>query len=174
MNNFPERSRRQGIWTGSCQKKTAEAFESVASDRIIIAGLTIFPDTPLMKDVQSGEFQEATEGERVLELKEFLNNLNINTLIDATNASIITAILGKSRNRNRKCLTAFRLYMTAMANKDSGRPGNRSRPFNSFLSRWLRKTTKIATKRHVVSYRTGFVMRRNRYEKNGRRDAVLG
>lgn len=75
-------------------KKTAAVFNQLHPDRIIIAGLTIFPDTPLMKDVRSGEFQEATEGERILELKEFLKDLNIDTLIDATNASIITAIYG--------------------------------------------------------------------------------
>lgn len=75
-------------------KKTAAVFNQLHPDRIIIAGLTIFPDTPLMKDVRSGEFQEAPEGERILELKEFLKDLNIDTLIDATNASIITAIYG--------------------------------------------------------------------------------
>ena len=85
-------------------KKTAEALNQLRPDRIIIAGLTIFPDTPLMKDVQSGEFQEATEGERVLELKEFLKDLNINTLIDATNASIITAIYGKIPEQKQEML----------------------------------------------------------------------
>lgn len=76
-------------------KKTAAVFNQIHPDRIIIAGLTIFPDTPLMKDVRSGEFQEATEGERILELKEFLKDLKNPTLIDATNASIITSIYGR-------------------------------------------------------------------------------
>lgn len=53
------------------------------------------PDTPLMKDVRSGVFKEATEEERVLELKEFLTRLKNPTLIDATNASIITPIYGR-------------------------------------------------------------------------------
>lgn len=75
-------------------KKTAAVFNQLHPDRIIIAGLTIFPDTPLMQDVRSGDFQEATEGERILELKEFLQDLTNPTLIDATNASIITAIYG--------------------------------------------------------------------------------
>jgi len=76
-------------------KKTAEVFNQLHPDRILIAGLTIFPDTPLMKNVRSGEFQEATERERILELKEFLQDLKNPTLIDATNASIITAIYGR-------------------------------------------------------------------------------
>ena len=76
-------------------KKTAEVFNQIHPDRILIAGLTIFPDTPLMKDVRSGDFAEATEGERILELKEFLTNLKNPTLIDARNASIITSIYGR-------------------------------------------------------------------------------
>ena len=49
-----------------------------------------------MKDVRSGVFKEATEEEeRVLELKEFLTRLKNPTLIDATNASIITPIYGR-------------------------------------------------------------------------------
>lgn len=76
-------------------KKTAEVFNQIHPDRIIIAGLTIFPDTPLMQNVRSGDFEEATEGERILELKEFLKDLKNPTLIDATNASIITSIYGR-------------------------------------------------------------------------------
>lgn len=48
-----------------------------------------------MKDVRIGVFKEATEEERVLELKEFLTRLKNPTLIDATNASIITPIYGR-------------------------------------------------------------------------------
>lgn len=75
-------------------RKTAEAFNQLHPDRILIAGLTIFPDTPLMTDVRIGTFQETTEGERIQELIEFLKDLRIETLIDATNASIITSIYG--------------------------------------------------------------------------------
>lgn len=76
-------------------KKTAAVFNQLHPDRVMIAGLTIFPDTPLMQNVKDGTFTEATEGERVQELIEFLKDLHIPTLIDATNASIITAIYGK-------------------------------------------------------------------------------
>ena len=48
-----------------------------------------------MKDVRSGVFKEATEEERVLELKEFLTRLKNPTLIDATNAAIITPLYGR-------------------------------------------------------------------------------
>ena len=85
-------------------KKTAAVFNQLHPDRILIAGLTIFPDTPLMKDVRIGDFQEATEGERILELKEFLKDLTIETLIDATNASIITAIYGQIPARKQEMI----------------------------------------------------------------------
>ena len=85
-------------------KKTAAVFNQLHPDSILIAGLTIFPDTPLMKDVRIGEFQEATEGERILELKEYLKDLTIETLIDATNASIITAIYGQIPARKQEMI----------------------------------------------------------------------
>ena len=43
-----------------------------------------------MKDVRSGVFKEATEEERVLELKEFLTRLKNPTLIDEIKCPIIT------------------------------------------------------------------------------------
>ena len=83
----------RGYGLGHAQK-SADILNQLHLDRILIAGLTLFPDTPLMKDVRSGVFKEATE-ERVLELKEFLTRLKNPTLIDATNASIITPIYGR-------------------------------------------------------------------------------
>lgn len=85
-------------------KKTAEVLNQLHPDRVLIAGLTIFPDTPLMKDVKSGDFQEATEGERILELQEFIRDLKIDTLIDATNASIITAIYGRIPDKKQEMI----------------------------------------------------------------------
>lgn len=76
-------------------RKTAQAFSQLHPDRILIASLTIFPDTPLMAQVRSGDFVEATEGERILEIKEFLQGLKNDTLIDARNASAVTSIYGR-------------------------------------------------------------------------------
>lgn len=86
-------------------KKTAAVFNQLHPDRVLIAGLTIFPDTPLMQDVRKGTFVEATEGERVLELTEFLKDLNIDTLVDATNASIITTIYGRVPERKANMIS---------------------------------------------------------------------
>lgn len=86
-------------------KKTAAVFNQLHPDRVLIAGLTIFPDTPLIQDVRKGTFVEATEGERVLELTEFLKDLNIDTLVDATNASIITTIYGRVPERKANMIS---------------------------------------------------------------------
>lgn len=86
-------------------KKTAAVFNQLHPDRVLIAGLTIFLDTPLMQDVRKGTFVEATEGERVLELTEFLKDLNIDTLVDATNASIITTIYGRVPERKANMIS---------------------------------------------------------------------
>lgn len=85
-------------------RKTAEIFNQLHPDRVMISGLTIFPDTPLMQDVKRGKFQEAAEGERILELKEFLQDLKIDTLIDATNASIITTIYGRIPEKKQEMI----------------------------------------------------------------------
>lgn len=94
-------------------RKTAEVFSQIHPDRIMIAGLTIFPDTPLMKDILTGDFVEATEKERVEEITEFLKNLKNDTLIDATNASIITRIYGHIPEQKQEMLDHLQsIYQT--------------------------------------------------------------
>lgn len=84
-------------------KTTAKSiFNQLHPDRIIVVDLTIFPDIQRMKVVWSGSFQEEIEGERILELKEFIQDLENPTLIDARNDSIITTIYGKIQIRSRR------------------------------------------------------------------------
>ena len=106
----------KGYGLGNAQK-TAAVFNQLHPDRVIIAGLTIFPDTPLMKDVRKGDFQETTEGERILELKEFLQDLKIDTLIDATNASIITAIYGRIPEKKQEMIDRLQSIYDAYGEK---------------------------------------------------------
>ena len=72
-------------------EKTAEVLNKLTPFRVMASGLTLFPDTPLSEDVRKGLFVEATEAERILELQTFLKNLEITTVFDATNASMITS-----------------------------------------------------------------------------------
>ena len=95
-------------------EKTADVINQLTPFRVMAAGLTLFPDTPLMEDVKNGTFVEATEAERIEELQTFLRKLTIETTIDATNASIITPIYGQLPNDKQKMLdtleTIFRRF----------------------------------------------------------------
>ena len=95
-------------------EKTADVINQLTPFRVMAAGLTLFPDTPLMEDVKNGTFVEATEAERIEELQTFLRKLTIETTIDATNASIITHIYGQLPNDKQKMLdtleTIFRRF----------------------------------------------------------------
>ncbi|WP_130837989.1 hypothetical protein [Lachnoclostridium sp. Marseille-P6806] len=63
--------------------------------------------------VRSGKFQEATEGEKILERIEFLKGLQNDTLIDATNASIITSIYGRIPEQKQEMITRLQsIYST--------------------------------------------------------------
>ena len=72
-------------------EKTAEVLNKLTPFRVMASGLTLFPDTPLSEDVRKGLFVESTEAERILELQTFIKNLEIRTVFDATNASMITS-----------------------------------------------------------------------------------
>lgn len=63
-------------------RATAEMFNQVSPRRITTTGLTIFPDTPLAEMVASGEFVQASEREKIQELREFLLDLKIDTFYD--------------------------------------------------------------------------------------------
>lgn len=82
-----------GYGLGHAQK-TSEILNQLTPERVLCSGLTIFPDTPLMQEVRKGEFTEATETEKIEELMEFIQDLEIPTIIDATNVSILAPVFG--------------------------------------------------------------------------------
>ncbi|MBQ7477832.1 MAG: radical SAM protein [Selenomonadaceae bacterium] len=70
--------------------KTAEVLNQLTPFRVMAAGLTLFPDTPLMEDVRNGSFVEATEAERIRELQTFLENLgSISFLVGLSHKGIM-------------------------------------------------------------------------------------
>ncbi len=56
--------------------------------------LTLFPDTPLSRDVEAGKFVEATEAERFEELHEFVRMLDIPTVFKAEHVTLPESIRG--------------------------------------------------------------------------------
>lgn len=61
---------------------TARMFNQVHPDRITTTGMTIFPFTPLAELASQGLYAEASEREKIEELRAFLENLEIDTYYD--------------------------------------------------------------------------------------------
>ena len=67
--------------------------------------LTLFPDTPLSKDVAQGKFAEATEEERFEELQEFIRCLEIKTVFKAEHVTLPVPIRGELPKEKEKLIT---------------------------------------------------------------------
>ena len=81
--------------------KTAHVINKLHPERIMINGLTIFGNTQLFKDIKAGKFVESKEKEKILELKCFLERLDVDTFIDATNDSNCIHFFGRiPKNKN--------------------------------------------------------------------------
>lgn len=64
-------------------KATAAMFNRVRPRRITTTGLTVFPGTPLESMALAGEFTQASEREKIEELRVFLEELTTHTFFDA-------------------------------------------------------------------------------------------
>jgi radical SAM superfamily enzyme YgiQ (UPF0313 family) len=67
--------------------ESAKIFNQAKPLSINIVGLTIFPQSALHKEVLSGIYTPASEVEKLYELKTFIRNLNIHTVINANTVS---------------------------------------------------------------------------------------
>ncbi|MDO0823811.1 radical SAM protein [Desulfosporosinus nitroreducens] len=75
--------------------ETAEFFNQLKPKSIGITSLTLIPGTNLYEQKLKGEFVEATEFERVKELKCFIEHLDTNTKVFANHVSMATPVVGK-------------------------------------------------------------------------------
>ena len=99
-------------------RKTAKVLNQLTPTRVLASGLTLFPDTPLMKEVKEGKFVEATETEKIEELIEFVTGLEISTILDATNVSILSPVYGNLPEDKPKILDKLR-NMLEMQGEDA-------------------------------------------------------
>lgn len=76
-------------------RETARVSNIIKPTMIYASELTLFPDTPLMKDVKEGKFVEATEVERFQEMQEFLRCLTIPTVFKAEHVTMPAPIRGE-------------------------------------------------------------------------------
>lgn len=74
--------------------RTAEIFNKLNPFTINIVSLTVFPESELYEEVQKGFFVEASEHERLLELKTFISALNVKTTLLGNTVSNTVPFVG--------------------------------------------------------------------------------
>lgn len=80
---------------------TAAVVNRLHPTMVYASELTLFPDTPLMRDVEAGLFNEATEVERI-EDREFVGRIEIETVFKAEHVTLpepIRSVLPRDRGR---------------------------------------------------------------------------
>lgn len=84
--------------------ETAKFFNQLKPKSIGITSLVLIPGTELYEQKLKSEFVEATEFERVQELKCFIENLETKTKVFANHVSMATPVLGKIPEDRHKML----------------------------------------------------------------------
>lgn len=77
---------------------TATVFNELHPFTINFVSLTVFPESKLYQEIQNGEYVEATEHERLLELKTFISNLNVETTLLGNTVSNTIPFVGMIPN----------------------------------------------------------------------------
>ena len=93
-------------------QKSAEIINRLHPSLVYASELTLFPDTPLSRDVASGKFAEATETERLEELYEYIRCININTVFKAEHVTIPVPIRGRLPEDKNEMLSQIQDLMT--------------------------------------------------------------
>lgn len=74
--------------------KSADVINQLHPSMVYASELTLFPDTPLSRDLKAGKFIEATEQERFEELKALIEAINIPTVFKAEHVTMPAPIRG--------------------------------------------------------------------------------
>lgn len=82
-------------WGLSHARETARLYNQLKPAMIYASELTLFPDTPLSRDVEEGKFAEATERERMEEMQEFIRCLTVPTIFRAEHVTMPVRINGR-------------------------------------------------------------------------------
>ena len=85
-------------------RESAKIINRLHPTMVYASELTLFPDTPLSQDVKKGKFMDATEEERLLEMKEFIERLTIPTIFKAEHVTIPVPIRGRLPEDKEKML----------------------------------------------------------------------
>ena len=86
--------------------KSAEVINQLHPTMVYASELTLFPDTPLSKDLMAGKFAEATEVERFEELKALIQAIQVPTVFKAEHVTLPAPIRG-TLPKDREGMVAF-------------------------------------------------------------------
>ncbi|MCR5606440.1 MAG: radical SAM protein [Treponema sp.] len=75
--------------------KSADVINQLHPSMVYASELTLFPDTPLSRDVKAGKFIEANEQERFEELKALIEAIKIPTVFKAEHVTMPAPIRGR-------------------------------------------------------------------------------
>lgn len=83
-------------------RKSAKIFNQIHPYYMILTNVSILPGTPLYMQMINGEFKEASEKERLKEMRELIANLNIPITVDsATAASSIFFVANLPKDKEK-------------------------------------------------------------------------
>ncbi|WP_298454523.1 radical SAM protein [uncultured Prevotella sp.] len=88
-------------------ENTAAVFNRINPFTINFVSLTVFPESELYKEIQEGRFTEATEHERLLELRTLVSNLKIRTTLLGNTVSNIISFIGMLPNDRIRLIAEF-------------------------------------------------------------------
>ena len=99
-------------------RKTAAIINRLHPTMVYASELTLFPDTPLSRDVAAGRFEEATEAERFEELRELVARIEVGNVFKAEHVTLPEPIRGRlPEDRDRLLGQLDRLVDDACAGK---------------------------------------------------------
>lgn len=75
--------------------ESAKVYNQIRPNSINVVALTVFPESALYKEIQLGQYAVASELEKLFELKTFINNLDISTIIFANTISNAAPFTGQ-------------------------------------------------------------------------------
>lgn len=97
---------------------SAQVYNQLHPKLVSVASLTLIPGTPLHQKAKEGKFVEATEIERLQEIKEFLSELKIEAMFAAVHVSITVPIMGKIPENKKKMLAQLQNAIDHMKESD--------------------------------------------------------
>lgn len=82
---------------------SAKIFNQCSPALVGTGGLTLFPGTPLLEEAQRGEFTPLTEKEMLIELRTFIENLEIDAYF-ITHHTIAMSLSGPNLQKNKELI----------------------------------------------------------------------